>query len=380
MTPEGSHGDDSTSASGSAATTSYSPALDGLRAVSVLAVLAFHNAVLTPRAFENQKGYGLGGFLGVTVFFALSGYLITRLLLDELDASKTISLRRFYRHRVVRLYPALLVLVALMALIWPILRPPAEIADVAPAVLLQYSNWVAAYRGFAALDPLGPCWSLAVEWQFYLIWPCIVALLWKVLRLRAGAVAVLLAAAGILAVLRHDLTVVDSPLSYYPSSFVHADTLTFGAAAALSERVRIQRGRVPWFAERAAGVLAWGMFGILIVLFNVCELRRNVWLKLWGYTPVSIFAAWIVAHLAESPRGSLARVLAWRPLVALGKRAYGLYLYQLPVLFLLLPARVPRGSQSIELSTLFYVGASLGMAWLSYGLVETPCRRWLRGK
>ena len=316
----------------------------------------------------------------MTVFFALSGYLITRLLLDERDASKTISLRRFYRHRVVRLYPALLVLVALLALIWPILHPPAEIADVAPAVLLQYSNWVAAYRGFAALDPLGPCWSLAVEWQFYLIWPLIVALLWKVLRLRAGAVAVLLVAAGILAVLRHDLTVVDSPLSYYPSSFVHADTLTFGAAAAFSERVRLERGRIPRFAGRTAGVLAWGMFGILLVLFNVCELHQNVWLKLWGYTPVSIFAASIVAHLAESPRGSLARVMAWKPLVALGKRAYGLYLYQLPVLFLLLPARAPHGSQSIELSTLLYVGASVGMAWLSYWLVETPCRRWLRGQ
>ena len=72
--------------------------------------------------------------------------------------------------------------------------------------------------------------------------------------------------------------------------------------------------------------------------------------------------------------------MAWKPLVALGKRAYGLYLYQLPVLFLLLPTRVPRGSLSIELSTLLYVGASVGMAWLSYWLVETPCRRWLRGQ
>ena len=359
----------------------YSPALDGLRAVSILAVLAFHNSVLSPGAYANGKGYGIGGFLGVSVFFTLSGYLITELLLEESAKRGSIAFGRFFLRRVLRLYPALIVSLALCYLLWPILRPTPPFWSIATAVFFQYSNWVAVVHTFTALDPFGPCWSLALEWQFYVLWPFFVSLLWNKLRLRTGAIWTMLALAVLVALIRRDLTTLGSPWAAYPSPINHADALLVGSAAACATRVRAEQRLPSPFAARWAEAVAWLASATLLVLFATCRFKSDlVWLKMWGYGLLALLTSVLVAHVVAAPERRLARILAFRPLTAVGKRAYALYLDQLPLLWLVLPYRRPWGPMAIGESSLLLAVALFGTAWLSYDYVEQPLRRRFRAR
>ena len=148
--------------------------LDGLRAVAVLAVVLYHLNV----------GWASGGLLGVGVFFVLSGYLITDLLLAEREREGAIALGRFWLRRARRLLPALWVMLVVVTL-WIAFLVPSQVAGVRGdlvAALLYFSNWwyafqhVSYFASFGAPSPLGHLWSLAVEEQFYLVWPLLLIL------------------------------------------------------------------------------------------------------------------------------------------------------------------------------------------------------------
>jgi peptidoglycan/LPS O-acetylase OafA/YrhL len=317
----------------------YIPALDGLRALAVLAVVIGHS---TPPSWLP------GGWLGVDLFFVLSGYLITRILDDELRASGRISLWRFYARRALRLAPALLALVAAcvglaVAGLFPTIEPWL-VRQQAVLAATYTMNWGLALRWTVDSGPLGHTWSLAAEEQFYLIWPALFLLVrgrWRVGLLLAAAVGALawriwLDAQGA-SVLR----------LYYPAD-THSDGLIIGCLLALAPRIPARGG---WFALAAfaAGVrlLHFGDEG-----YNVASI-----------TLAALIGAWLVS--AATGAGSFARVMAWRPLVALGKISYGVYLYHYAAMVLVTGLL---GKPWAPVGSLL----GIGVAILSYRYLERP--------
>lgn len=337
----------------------YVPAFDGLRAVAVLAVMLFHA----------QPGWLPGGFIGVDVFFVLSGYLITRLLLVEYGAHGRIAWRRFYGRRARRLAPALLLmLVAYCA--WMSLVPGVDMAAHLRDALLAFlyvSNWVRAFDG-QALHYLGHTWSLAVEAQFYLLWPLLVL---RVLR-RNAAPASLAAWAALLALAswgaRLGLLWSGASLErMYNGLDSHADGLMAGAllAAGWSGASRWWE-ELPAWARRALLGAAMALLGALIARAD----WTSPWMSGLGYVAVSLTVVVLLLALGSAEPSLLGRLLSTRLLVWVGTISYGLYLWHFPVLRVL---------QDWELGgwTLVLAGFALTFApaAASYYLVERPLLR-----
>jgi peptidoglycan/LPS O-acetylase OafA/YrhL len=288
--------------------------LDGLRALAVLLVFVGHV----------DQHHLPGGYIGVEVFFIISGYLITNLLLREHARTGTISLRRFYLRRLLRLWPALLLFVVVVTPIAALDHIGKPVPDGLAALFYLTDFWANVEGHFSLLLHT---WSLAVEEQFYLVWP---ALLIVALRrgLRGGSLAIGLAVAvlaGVLVTL--GTTQLDLPLiQYLPNA--HIAELVSGVALALA-----LDGKLPSSAllRPAAGtVAALGGMAMLIV-FEVLVPAK------WWAWPLATLAAWpIVAHLVLHHDGWLARVFSSRPMVWLGRRSYGFYLWHYAVIELLL--------------------------------------------
>jgi peptidoglycan/LPS O-acetylase OafA/YrhL len=347
----------------------YQPALDGLRGVAVAAVLLFHLGY----------SWAKGGYLGVSVFFTLSGYLITTLLLTERGRTGRTELRRFWSRRARRLLPAALcglVLAALVSRSLPI-APEGVRVDLL-AALVNVANWrfLLAGRSYADLfsspSPTLHFWSLAIEEQFYLFFPLAFALVARRPRtpralLRACIAGIVvswaaLAAAGVLGA--HDF-------AYY-STITRAGELLVGAAAALL--VARTRHRRSGQAPRSRQVLEVGALAALAVLCSqVAESSSSLER---GVLPLVAMLTAIVVVGACHP-GPVARALSWRPLVGLGRISYGVYVYHWPLLLWLTPART--GLDGLALSAVRVV-ATLAVAGLSFVLIERPVRtgRWPR--
>ncbi|HLH46071.1 MAG TPA: acyltransferase, partial [Acidimicrobiales bacterium] len=209
----------------------YWPGLDGVRAIAIVAVVVYH---LSPGALP-------GGFLGVDLFFVVSGYLITTLLTDEWRRQGTIELLRFWGRRVRRLYPAIAALVAVLVPVTALLDPRAlaESRLTIVAALVYLTNWWFIFHHVSYFERFGPppllvhLWSLAIEEQYYLIWPPLLVLL---LRRRRPARIALLALAGaaasalLMGLLYHGAGSLDR---VYYGSDTHAEGLLFGSALAL---------------------------------------------------------------------------------------------------------------------------------------------------
>lgn len=364
--------DRSASEAGAGAVLAYMPALDGLRGLAVAAVLAFHT------------GHFSGGFLGVDLFFVLSGFLITSLLMAEWRATGTIDLRRFWARRARRLLPALFVVLAAVVAYAAVLAAPDELAAIRGDVLatLGYvANWehIVGSTGeaspFAVLSPLEHTWSLAIEEQFYLVWPLLVT---AVLALAAGPSRCLL---GVVAVLGAGSALVMAVLSD-PSDPARAqfgtDTralpILAGAGLALVlhrwgplRSPRARRDVIAGLAAAAALAAAW------IVAFGTDDgLYRG------GFVLFALAAVIVVAAAAQPEQGPLGRALSFAPLRALGLISYGLYLWHWPVYVVLSASRT--GLDGWALNGL-RVGVSLALAVASYHVVERPVRSGaLRGR
>jgi peptidoglycan/LPS O-acetylase OafA/YrhL len=342
-------------------------ALDGLRGVAVLAVLLFHDGRL------------IGGYLGVDLFFVLSGFLITTLLLVEHRDRGEIGLARFYERRARRLLPALglaLLLVALYASTWALPNELPRLRYDGLATLFYFANWrdIAAKQSywdvFTAPSALQHTWSLSIEEQFYAIWPLIVI---GVLALRRSARAVLgvaLVVGGACAA----FTIVDalhdgSQRFLYYSTVTRAPALLMGAAlaAAIVEWGHV-RGR------RARVVLEVVAIASVAYLAYAWTHQNGDGLALYrGPLVLSGIAATIVIAAAAHPeRGPIARALAFSPLVGAGLISYGLYLYHWPLYLVLTPARTHLSGWTL---LALRAAVSIAVAIVSYRLVEQPIRR-----
>jgi peptidoglycan/LPS O-acetylase OafA/YrhL len=352
------------------------PALDGIRAVAVALVLAEHGGL---------PGVS-GGFLGVDVFFVLSGFLITSLLLDEFRNKGRIRLRDFWIRRARRLLPALLAMVlAVVAMrrFFPA-EATASLRDDAVASFFWMSNWafVAQKTDYFAQgappSPLQHTWSLGVEEQYYLIWPLLVlgvaALFWRRLRL---AVFVL-AAVGVVASATASVVMAPDVNRVYFGTDTRIQALLVGAAAAallvrdwkvLTSGGTLIRARYRRWAATALSVV--GLAGLAVLAHYATGNARD-----FGYgllIVVALAAVLVIAPVALDQGSPVARALAWRPLVWLGAISYGVYLWHWPIFLALNGERT--GWSGWPLFALRCV-ATVAVATASWWLLEQPIRRW----
>ncbi|MCE9621648.1 MAG: acyltransferase [Actinomycetia bacterium] len=330
-------------------------AIDGLRAVAVFAVLLFHAEV----------GVAPGGFLGVSLFFTLSGYLITTLLLREHATSGTISIRSFYARRWRRLIPsAWLCIAGVLAawLLWSASQQRALPGD-ALASLGNAANWRFAFaeRSYQDLfigrpSPLAHFWSLAIEEQFYAVMPLIAALSLR----RSRHFFAVVAGAMLLASVAANLLTGDRDL-VYNGTHTRAAELLVGVLLAIY---------APRIAQRGHALVGWGalaLFGALVATTSVSD----GWLYHGGLPAFSLVSAALVATVIAPRTSALTAALATRPLVAVGRWSYALYLVHWPIFLALDTDRTGLASWP-----LFAVRASLSLAVAAFitTVVERPIR------
>jgi len=352
----------------------YMPGLDGLRAVAVLAVIAFHE----------QLGWAPGGLLGVGVFFTLSGYLITDLLLGQWAARGRVALADFWGRRARRLLPALFVMVAVITA-WVTLFDRARLTNLrgADAAAATYSsNWYLIIQGqsyfarFAPPQPLDHLWSLAVEEQFYLVWPWLLLagllLVRKIRRGRPGGVAWLalptlaLAAGSAWAMLALYHPGLD-PTRAYEGTDTRAAGLLIGAALAMTWP---SRRPAPRRAVRAM-LDVGGFAGLAVIALMIWRTGQySPFLYRGGLVVLSFASAAVIAAVAV-PGALTGRVLGCRPLRWLGVRSYGIYLWHYPVIVLTTPANATENLVRAAWQT----AVTIVVAALSWRYIEEPIRR-----
>ncbi|MBL0385897.1 acetyltransferase [Tumebacillus sp. ITR2] len=347
----------------------YMAGLDGLRALAVLAVMAYHL----------HFKWAPGGLLGVGVFFVLSGYLITDILASQWERDGKLNLRDFWMRRVRRLLPAMLFLV-LVVVLWVLFVPgsqPSSLAGDVWASVLYINNWwlvfhhVSYFESFGPPSPLGHLWSLAVEEQFYLLWPFLVALCVKFVPSRAWRTALVLlgaVASAVAMALLYEPGV--DPSRVYYGTDTRAFALLIGAALAwVWPSAKLQESLAK--KARVSLDLAGGA-GLLVILLMVWLTNQyQTFLYRGGFVLLSVATAMVVAMLAH-PASRLANVLGAQPLRWLGVRSYGMYLWHYPIIVLTSPA-VDTGGLDVWRS-LLQVALTIGIAALSYEFVEKPIR------
>ncbi|MFC5003629.1 acyltransferase family protein [Dactylosporangium cerinum] len=339
------------------------PPLDGLRAVALCAVLVVHG----------MPAWLPGGFLGVDVFFVLSGFLITSLLLREAEVTGRVSLGGFWLRRVRRLLPALALLVLTVVLAAAYLLPgqePGALRTDAVAALTYWANWRMVLRdgdyftATAAASPLQHTWSLAIEEQFYLLWPVLILLALRARRPRRLIGA--LCAAGFAASTVAAAVLFDPmhPGRAYFGSDTRAAALLAGCALAAAAPVVARHPT----ARRGAAVAGVA----LLAGFAVLAGGAGAWLYRGGFALTALAAAAVLAELAAAPGTPVARLLGAAPLGWVGRISYGGYLWHWP-LFAVLDA----GRTGLHGPRLFAlrVAATLAVAAASFYLVEQPLRR-----
>jgi peptidoglycan/LPS O-acetylase OafA/YrhL len=356
--------------------------LDGLRGLAVLSVMTFHfGASWLP-----------GGFFGVDIFYVLSGFLITSLLLQESTRTGRIRLKHFWARRARRLLPALLLV--LLAVTWYVhfvassASYPGYRAD-AFSTLFYFSNWhqIATstnYFVFTGLaSPLTHCWSLAIEEQFYLVWPLVtIAALWAGRRRGRGVVVLLgLCVVGATASAIEMASLFSpgtSTTRIYFGTDTHAQCLLVGAALACGLTLALRGGwssiqsvTVP--ARVARMIDAGSLVGLIILVVLAHTLTGSSALTYeGGFLLVSLATSAMILAVLVAPRGLTAQLFAIRPLAWLGTISYGMYLWHYPLYLYLTPNRT--GLSGVGLFFI-RVMATIGIAALSFWLVERPIMR-----
>jgi peptidoglycan/LPS O-acetylase OafA/YrhL len=361
----------------------YFPALDGLRAFAVAGVIAYHFGF----------HWADGGYLGVDLFFVLSGFLITSLLASEWVSTKRIGLRSFWARRARRLLPAVLVLLLVLSL-YDWLGGPNIASDTfrpdAIATLFYYANWhlifthQSYFTQFLAPSPLKHTWSLAIEEQFYLVWPLIALVMFRLAKRRrshgprafprrlALIVTTVLAAAsaGEMALLFHQG--VDPSRIYYGTD-TRSFELFIGAILALVVTARPDHSPRVRRALHVVGPLAAVALGVLWVTAGDDLGNPSAWMYRGGLVVAGILAALIIAAVAQPQSGLLGVVLSVAPLRWIGRISYGLYLWHWPVYVLMTDVTTGLSGATLLLARL---GATVGAATASFYLIERPVRRY----
>jgi peptidoglycan/LPS O-acetylase OafA/YrhL len=344
----------------------YQPALDGIRAVAVIAVMLYH--------FGAPVAHG--GFLGVDAFFVLSGFLITALLVEERTRSGTISFRGFYARRALRLLPALLVMLAAAGVVAATIAPPSVRAGTERGIvftLLYVANWQKVFSS-QSVGILGHTWSLSIEEQFYVLWPPLLFLLLRrglsLRRLTVVAAALALGSAGTRALLL--LAHAASTESLYNGLHTRADSLLIGCAAALAMASGlIPAGKWPRPIRLAVGVA-------LPLMLCLCMEKAGLDDPSWYYFGFLLFASAVALLVVGLVSGQVGNAfLQWKPLVWIGARSYGLYLWHLPVHETLKILAFANDWPWLPYLAINLI-PSFALAALSYRLVEAPALRLKR--
>jgi peptidoglycan/LPS O-acetylase OafA/YrhL len=336
--------------------------LDGLRALAVTAVVGTHFSFL-----------GQGAFVGVDLFFVLSGFLITSLLVREREATGQMSLSNFWRRRALRLLPALLCAVALATLLVPWASPHLRVTTFTglPWVFAYLGNWVVASNGPQTLGLLPHTWSLAIEEQFYVVWP-IIAVLWFRHGVRARRAAILLGSIALIDALYNACAMV--AWGFGPAYF-RTDTHAMGlcAGCALAMAVHARKGRP--ISERGARMLqgsaavAVALFAVLCIVPVSAPLTGSVVIDLGV-----ISAVVLVTSVVLAPHAAMTRLFAAPGLVWIGARSYGIYLFHDPLALVFVQSPMFRGAAHL-IATMCCVAFSIVLAAISFRFVETPFLR-----
>jgi peptidoglycan/LPS O-acetylase OafA/YrhL len=360
--------------------------LDGIRALSVLAIIAFHSGL----------SWIPGGYYGVDAFFVLSGFLITTLLVGEWGTTGTIGLRRFWARRARRLLPALFLLVAVIGIVMATLpgvfSTPRAFAN-ALSTLFYASNWYQIHAGvpyFSLSSQPSPwvhTWSLAIEEQFYLVWPIVLLLVLGFGTRRGGSRSVpvdpvrakrrrlhllftlvcvgALASAALMAHL--------APHGYNARAYYGTDTraqaLLVGAAIAVGLTLWGRASWGPRGARLASGLALAGVAGTAVLWATTAE--TSTFAFRGGFLAASLAAGAVVIGCAVAPRSLVVRLLELPPLPQLGRISYGMYLWYWPTLLATSGRRLDWGTY--QLFGLRVV-LTVAIAAVSYELVEKPIR------
>ncbi len=360
----------------------YMPGLDGLRAIAVLGVIAYH------------LGYGWaeGGLLGVGVFFTLSGYLITDILLNQVRGGG-IRLKSFWLARARRLLPALFAMLIVVAAWVTVIGPhqPSEFRGSALSAAAYFNNWwligqeASYFARFELPGPLDHLWSLSIEEQFYIVWPFVLMLGVKLfpepdfeatgLRPKLARATLLLAlASGILMAVLYTPSV--DPSRVYYGTDTRALELLIGATLAMVWPSRRLSPRIAPQARRlidGAGLL--GLVVIGLMFWQTSELSPVRYRG--GFALLAIGTALAVAAMAH-PASRLGPIVGCRPLRWVGERSYGIYLWHRPIIVLTTPESAV-GAPSLARSAL-QVAATFAVAEASWRYLETPIRHGALGR
>ncbi|SAL25745.1 acetylase [Caballeronia turbans] len=318
----------------------YAPALDGMRAVAVLLVMFGHFDIPV---------VGRPGGTGVDIFFTLSGYLITRVLLRQFESGR--SFMSFYWSRLMRLLPALLVVNVSLFMFVGSGLDMQDVALNAIAALAYIADWLRAFPLSFSPGIMAHTWSLAIEEQFYLLWPAVLLVLWRIGIDKGRILAIALAAASWVAT----ITVAQMGASHvhlYNALYMRLPGLLIGASLAMLSPCKVT-------SRHAAAAAA---------IFLICAFYGWRW---WSMIVTWLCTAIIIAHVvSNAERGVVRRVLEWHPMVSVGVVSYSLYLWHFPILVLL-----SKTYQSGFIRCVIGIPVSIAMAYITRVAIEMPALR-----
>lgn len=347
----------------------YIKEIDGLRALAVIMVLAYHL----------KMPFAKSGLLGVTVFFVISGYLITGILINEIEESGGVDLKNFWLRRIRRLLPAVLSMAVVMIFVSAVVNRVVFTKgcnDLLSAVF-GYNNWwqifrkVSYFENAGAPSPFTHCWSLAIETQFYLIYPILLILLSKA-RNRGKVFAAVTAALAIISVVLMGVLYSPDgdPSRVYYGTDTRAFSLLIGALAAIQKEYHIikitLRGKL-WAVIGSVSVLI--LIGMMMFISSYSS-----FLYYGGQAIVSVLAAFVVYAVTVS-RSPLNIILGSGILKWIGDRSYSIYLWHYPIIVLM-----SGGKRAAWWIVILEVVLSVGLAELSYRFIETPVRHGIIGE
>lgn len=346
---------------------SYMPGVDGLRALAVFAVIAYHLGY----------NWASGGLLGVNLFFVLSGYLITNNLFIQWNAHGKISLKQFWLRRAKRLLPALFLMITTIAIAMAIINPAGVkfYKGEIPAVLFYVENWylifreVSYFESFGPVSPLGHLWSLAIEEQFYILWPLILTLLLKLFKKQNSIIYATLMLAVISATAMAVLYLPGAdPSRVYYGTDTRAFALLIGSATAMifpRSKMSEHIGLTKKASLNIAGMLS--LISIITIMVKTNQYQPSMYRG--GLFAFSILAAFLVVFVAH-PATFAEKLMGITPLRLIGKWSYGIYLWHYPIIVLTKPVINTRGPGT--LLSLLQIAISIILAALSYYILEEP--------
>lgn len=355
----------------------YITGLDGIRAIAVIMVLAYH---LKLALFKS-------GFLGVTVFFVLSGYLITGILISEVEEEGTIDLKNFWLRRIRRLVPAVMSMAVVIIFVSAVVNRVIFTKGCKDflASVLGFNNWwqifnkVSYFEAAGVPSPFTHCWSLAIETQFYLIYPLILLGIYKLAKSRgegrakrgllfAGVTLLLALISVILMIVLFDPQQ-DASRVYYGTD-TRAFSLLFGALLAILWDYRMVPRRLSASVNMVLGSVS---FAVLLVMTIAINGSSNFWYR--GGQFVGTILTVLVIYTVSGRKIWLSRFLSNPVLKWIGDRSYSIYLWHYPIILL-----ISKGIKASWWITLIEIVLSVVLAELSYRFIETPIRHGIIGE